>query len=232
MDAMRHMQLIIGEPTGMAIGYAHKGIYDFTIRIHGRSAHSGRPQDGLNSIYGAALLAREIDRLNVQWMERNHSDFDSGDTVNVGTLNAGDVRNRVPDTAVLTGDMRIVPGSSSTQLVEQIERQFEILGEKGYRCELTGDNEFKPFIMPTGSGLVAELSRTIGSELITLGYSTDASVLNALAGLDCAIVGPGDIAVCHRPDEYIEERQLRLGVETYSKVLESWDETAESIAAS
>jgi acetylornithine deacetylase len=75
--------------------------------------------------------------------------------------------------------------------------------------------------MPTESGLIAELSRAIGAEPVTVGYATDASVFRALAGLDCAIIGPGDIAVCHRPDEYIEERQLVLGTEMYTRILES-----------
>jgi acetylornithine deacetylase len=231
MVAMQHMQLIIGEPTGLAIGYSHKGIYDFTITVHGRAAHSRKPHDGLNSIYGAASLVREIAQLNLQWMGRPSSDFDSGNTVNLGTFHAGDVRNRVPDTAVLTGDMRFLPGSSTAELVEKIERQLEALQASGYRCELTGEHEFEPFVMPTGSGLIAELSRAVSSELIPVDYATDASVFQALAGLDCAVIGPGDIAICHRPDEYIEKRQLRLGTEMYTSILKSrYERSARRVA--
>jgi len=221
MALMQNMQLIIGEPTGLEIGYAHKGIYDFTITIRGRAAHSGKPDEGLNAVYGASVLAQEIALMDARWMDGDHLGFERGDTVNVGTFHAGDIRNRVPETAILTGDMRFLPGSSADAFVDEVERQSETLRAKGYQCELTGDNDLKPFVMPTESGLIAELSRVVGSKPITVGYATDASVFQALAGLDCAIIGPGDIAVCHRPNEYIEKRQLSSGIEMYTRILTS-----------
>jgi acetylornithine deacetylase len=217
--ALRPMQLIIGEPTGLSIGYAHKGVLDFTVTIEGRSSHSGTPHRGLNALYGATAILEAGARLDAEWRETRHPAFDSGNTVNVGTLRGGDVRNRVPGRAILSGDMRIVPGSSAALLVDEIEHQFSLLEVRGYACRLDRDFEASPFAMPADSGLIADLRRSTGAPLITLNYATDAAVFQGEAGLDCAIFGPGDIRVCHMPDEYIETRELANGAALYTKML-------------
>ncbi len=217
--ALRPMQLVIGEPTGLSIGHAHKGVLDFTVTIEGRSSHSGTPHRGLNALYGAAAILDAVARLDAQWRSTRHPAFDSGNTVNVGTLRGGDVRNRVPGRAILSGDMRIVPGSTAALLLDEMERQFVLLEARGYACRLDRDFEARPFAMPADSGLVADLRKSTGANLITLNYATDAAVFQGEAGLDCAIFGPGDIRVCHMPDEYIETRELATGATMYTRML-------------
>ena len=46
----RPAAVIVGEPTGMQIATAHKGICAMTTTVRGREAHSSRPQDGVNAI--------------------------------------------------------------------------------------------------------------------------------------------------------------------------------------
>lgn len=217
LDALRTLKLVIGEPTGLAIGYAHKGVYDFTVTIEGRAAHSGNPHHGLNAIYAASAVARTIAAIDEDW--KSGSSVAERNTVNVGTIRSGDVRNRVPDFAVLRGDMRIVPGSTSELLTDLVELQLAVLRGAGYRCQLTCDYEAAPFEMSLDSGLVARMAETLGTEPIRLGYATDASVFQAGAGIDCVILGPGDIRSCHMPDESIEIAQLDAGVEAYTAVL-------------
>jgi acetylornithine deacetylase len=221
LDALRTLKLVIGEPTGLAIGHAHKGVFDFTITIEGKAAHSGNPHHGLNAIYGASAVARTIAAIDEEWktssaVERN--------TVNVGTIRSGDVRNRVPDFAVLRGDMRIVPGSTSELLTDLVELQLAVLRSAGYRCQLIRDYEAAPFEMSPDSGLIASMVAILGTDPIRLGYATDASVFQADAGIDCVIFGPGDIRSCHMPDECIEIAQLERGVEAYLAVLSRGDD--------
>lgn len=42
--------LIIGEPTGYVLGYAHKGSINYTVVSNGKEAHSSMPQEGYNAI--------------------------------------------------------------------------------------------------------------------------------------------------------------------------------------
>ncbi len=217
--ALAPMQLIIGEPTGLAIGHAHKGVLDFTVTVEGRASHSGSPHHGLNAVYGIASIVDSIARLDARLRRSRHPHFDTGDTVNIGTLHAGDVRNRVASRAVLAGDMRIVPGSSPVALLEEIERQFALLEARGYECALERDFEASAFEMSPDSGLIADLRATTGAGLITLSYATDAAVFQGEGGLDCAIFGPGDIRVCHMPNESIETAQLEQGAALYTRML-------------
>ncbi len=220
-EAMRCMQLIIGEPTGLSLGYAHKGVLDFTITIQGRAAHSVRLHEGLNAIYAAAEVAQTVRTFSRRLLQQEADGFECGDTVNLGTFHAGDIRNRVAPVAVLSGDLRFLPGSSVAGFLEEVARQFRFLEADGYRCELKRDHEVKPFLMPRDRGLIAELSALLATPPITLGYATDASVFQGLAGIDCAIIGPGEIAVCHRPDEHIRLSELERGIEAYTQILSS-----------
>lgn len=219
LAALRSMRLVIGEPTGLRLGYEHRGVYDFSITIEGRAAHSGGPERGLNAIYGAAQVVEAIEELCGRWLDAEPGDADFGNTVSVGIFRGGDARNRVPALAALSGDMRVAPGSNPSRLIETVERRFDQLRDRGFRCELRCDHDAPPFEMHRDQGLIAELAAVTGAEPVRLGYATDAAIFRGLAGIDCAILGPGDIGVCHRPDEYIERSQLDIGVATYMRVL-------------
>lgn len=60
--------LIIGEPTGHRIVYAHKGICTYTVTSHGKSAHSSMPQNGVNAIDNLVVfynrMMEEFSKLN------------------------------------------------------------------------------------------------------------------------------------------------------------------------
>ena len=47
---------VVGEPTRNRVAVAHKGSLRPRIRVLGRSAHSSRPKDGINAIFGAVHL--------------------------------------------------------------------------------------------------------------------------------------------------------------------------------
>lgn len=44
--------LIVGEPTGGDIVYAHSGSLNYRIKSHGQAVHSSRPEEGKNAITG------------------------------------------------------------------------------------------------------------------------------------------------------------------------------------
>ncbi|MGA7615171.1 MAG: M20/M25/M40 family metallo-hydrolase [Thermoanaerobaculia bacterium] len=219
MARLQPMQLIIGEPTGLSIGYAHKGVFDFSVTVRGRAAHSGSPHRGLNAIYAASEIVTSIAGLQVRWNETSDPRFESGNAVNVGILHGGDVRNRVPDQAELAGDARLLPGTTPDEVIGVIERDCERLRHHGFRCDLQKDFSAPAFEMDRDSGFIAELHDITRSERLTLGYATDAAVLQGIGGLECAVLGPGDIRVCHMPNECIEKRQLDAAVSLYSRIL-------------
>src|SRR5689334_4403232 len=82
-------------PDGTLAG-ARPGSGNFSIVVHGRSAHAGRnPEDGRNALLAAADLALRLDQL-----KRN------GLTVNPSRIDGGGPTNVVPDLAILRINVR------------------------------------------------------------------------------------------------------------------------------
>src|SRR5579884_2132454 len=82
-------------PDGTLAG-ARPGSGNFTIVVHGRSAHAGRnPEEGRNALLAAADLALRLDRLKRD-----------GLTVNPSRIEGGSPSNVVPDLAILRLNMR------------------------------------------------------------------------------------------------------------------------------
>jgi glutamate carboxypeptidase len=82
-------------PDGTFAG-ARPGSGNFTIIVHGRSAHAGRnPEDGRNALLAAADLALRLDRLKRE-----------GLTVNPSRIEGGSPSNVVPNLAILRVNLR------------------------------------------------------------------------------------------------------------------------------
>ena len=82
-------------PDGTLAG-ARPGSGNFSIVVHGRSAHAGRnPEDGRNALLAAADLALRLDKLKRD-----------GLTVNPSRIEGGSPSNVVPDLAILRVNLR------------------------------------------------------------------------------------------------------------------------------
>jgi glutamate carboxypeptidase len=100
-EARRARAVLVLEPAagGGALKTARKGVGEFTITVHGRSAHAGvNPAAGVNAI---SELSRQI--ITVEAMARPRQ----GLTLNVGRIEGGTRSNVVPERATAWIDVRI-----------------------------------------------------------------------------------------------------------------------------
>jgi glutamate carboxypeptidase len=99
-------------PDGTLAG-ARPGSGNFSIVVHGRSAHAGRnPEDGRNALLAAADLALHLDKLKRDGLTVNPSRIDGGGPTNV-----------VPDLAILRVNLR----PRTPQLEAEAKREIETL---------------------------------------------------------------------------------------------------------
>lgn len=192
-------------PDGSLVA-ARKGSGNFTIVVHGRSAHAGRnPQDGRNAVVklcelltGVAALEAKID----------------GITVNVARFQGGSALNRVPDLAVGRFNVRAldhVAQHAVTAAVQQAIAEENTNGD--FRIELSGgfqsppktDNPDQQRLRNTLSGVAEAHGRSLSWK--DTGGSCDGSKL-ADAGLpNIDTLGPrGDRL--HSPDEWVDLESL------------------------
>ena len=51
--------------------------------------------------------------------------------------------------------------------------------------------------------------------------ASDAGFLTARAEIPCVLFGPGDIAVAHRPDEFVELEEVERAREVFRRLLQT-----------
>ena len=163
----RPAAVIVGEPTGMQIATAHKGICAMTTTVRGREAHSSRPQDGVNAIDAAASLVSYLYRLCDELAKTARDDrFEPPyTTFNVGQITGGDAINIIARECLLNWEFRPIPGSDPARIIARVEAwvKDELLPRMQATdpsCSIENICEFvvPPLDAPDGS--VPELLRT------------------------------------------------------------------------
>ena len=202
---------IIGEPTSMAPVYAHKGIFVLKIQTEGKAAHSSNPALGVNALEGMhAILTDLIEFREELKTSYNHKEFEvCFPTLNLGCLHAGDSANRICSHADLLIDIRLVPGMSSDDIFQQLERRLRLL-ERRIEMPVTIDMGFppiEPFATSRDSRLVKLLQKNTGHAAKTVAFGTEAPFLQGM-GLETVVFGPGSIDQAHQVDEYLRKDQI------------------------
>ena len=212
---------IIGEPTLMRPCNAHKGIQVFRTSVTGREAHSSSPESGVNAVRYAAALVVALGRIADR--ERQSPDgsgrFDPPyATLNVGRIEGGSVFNIVPPDCRFVWDLRPLPRDDPEALLAEFEAVAadDILPQirrtapdGGIATERLCD---VPALRPDPDGPAETLARQLtgANTQGTVAFATEAGLFQR-AGISAVVLGPGDIAQAHKPDEFITRDQLAAG---------------------
>lgn len=217
LEYVKPSAAVVGEPTGMSVVTAHKGMHEFTTTIKGLEGHPSVPGQALNAIHYGARYVSGLMEIASALEERapGASPFDPPHTtISVGTIQGGMARNVVAAECVVEWEMRPVNQSDADYVAEQVEVLESVL-----RTEMEGpatDADIRTVV----EGSVAGLEDVRGSPAAGLcadlvdvsrrgaaSFGTEAGLYQA-AGVPAVVCGPGDIGVAHRPDEYISLEQL------------------------
>lgn len=205
---------IAGEPTGLAIVRAHKGVTRWKIRAEGVAAHSAFPERGRNAVYLMGEVIRRLEHYADE-LARQAVDPELGPaTLSIGVIEGGTAVNVVPDTCRIEIDRRTLPGEKEADVLGPVKALLN--GLEQAHCD-------PPYLsvrgmsVPESSEVVRELSEAIlrsgrTPALATAPYATDAGFYNA-AGIPTVVFGPGDIAQAHTDNEYIRLDELTAAVD-------------------
>jgi acetylornithine deacetylase len=203
---------VIGEPTSLRVARLHKGHLKIRVTFRGKSAHSGYPHLGDNAIEPAgrvitalAALRRELEGEEPRY--REHFPEVPYVPLNVGTVRGGAAINVVPDLCTVEVGVRPLPGMGSEDLVDRVKRAVrEAAAPAVPEIEVLSDSP--PLVLDEAAPIHRALCEITGSTPGgSVSFATDAGWLQQL-GLDCAIWGPGSIAVAHRPDEHLPKDEF------------------------
>jgi acetylornithine deacetylase len=198
---------VIGEPTGLRPVRMHKGIMMEAIRLTGRSGHSSDPSLGVNALEGMHGVLGEILawRAELQAAHRDPLFQVEVPTLNLGHIHGGDNPNRICGQCALEFDLRPLPGMDAESLRTAIRQRLAPVAEQHQvKIDLGPIFPSVPaFEQRADSELVRLAERLTGHQAEAVAFATEAPYLQQ-PGCQTLVLGPGDIACAHQPDEYLE----------------------------
>ncbi|HDJ1614343.1 TPA: ArgE/DapE family deacylase [Staphylococcus aureus] len=226
--------LIIAEPTGSGIYYAHKGSMSCKVTATGKAVHSSVPFIGDNAIdtllefynqfkekYSELKKHDTKHELDVAPMfklligkeiSEEDANYASGLTAVCSIINGGKQFNSVPDEASLEFNVRPVPEYDN----DFIESFFQniINNVNSNKLSLDIPSNHRPVTSDKNSKLITTI-KDVASSFVdkddifvsALVGATDASSFlgDNKDNVDLAIFGPGNPLMAHQIDEYIEK---------------------------
>ena len=209
---------IVGEPTGLQLIGAHKGCYEYTTTVTGMNGHSSRPTEAVSAVHHATRWISALLDLDAELAGRAQADsrFEPPHTTtNVGVVGGGLARCTVAGECSFEWEMRPVQSGDAAFVKERmaaVEAKLlaemravhpEAAIETEAVCEIDG-------LEWVDASPALDLMRSLlgGDPPVgVVAYGTEAGLYQA-AGIPSVVWGPGDIAVAHRPDEFVEVGDL------------------------
>ncbi len=203
--------VVIGEPTSNTTVTAHKGSLRPVVRVIGETAHSGTPDLGVNAILKAGRLLGLIEDHHRDCLCHRCHDLVGSASMTVVRINGGLADNVVPDACEFMIDRRMVPGEDEAAVKKEIADLLETARKEfGVQAEIVG---FKPTTGgPTETAadhpIVAaslEAGRAHGvAESALHGFQGGCDLVHFRSlGAQGTVIGPGSLAVAHKPDEFV-----------------------------
>ena len=216
---------VIGEPTGLRPVRLHKGIMMERIDILGQSGHSSNPAYGHSALEAMHAAMGELMTLRREWqgIYQNPLFNVPQPTLNLGCIHGGDNPNRICGQCSLEYDLRPLPGMDPAQLRDAIANRLRPVAERHQvKIDLAPLFPSVPaFEEPASSELVRLAERLTGHAAEAVAFATEAPYLQQL-GCETLVLGPGDIACAHQPDEYLDLARIEPTVRLLRGMIEHY----------
>ncbi len=213
---------VIAEPTGLQLARAGNGQVNFTVTFLGEAGHGSTPEDGHNSIYDAAAFIRLVEREAARLADQVHP-LTGPASYNVGVVSGGVRTSIIPSQCTVGIDRRIIPGQTVAEAIADLDDLLGLVlgGRAGARGRSSVDVDYEPFEVAERMPLCTVLSEAAAvvcgrpADFAGLRATTDAVFL-CEAGIPTVVFGPGSLAQAHRPDEYVEVRQVQQATRAFA----------------
>src|SRR5262245_196246 len=203
---------VVGEPTGLDVCPAQRGLLRAFVHETGRSCHASRPWEGVNAVEAAARDVLAITKLGSTGMPDAHPML--GRATLVATMVAGGTKpNVLPGAATITLDGRSTP-------IYDNDRMIAMLGEAVEGRVEVKSKRFQPLDTPHDAEIVrvAKGASPTGRVRGFLGVS-DLFFVRHVPGI---VLGPGTSEASHAPDEWVAVEQVEGAVKTYGGIVERY----------
>ncbi|MBV9960055.1 MAG: acetylornithine deacetylase [Acidobacteria bacterium] len=221
--ALHVSNAIVGEPTSLQPMRAGKGYCLAEIIVRGREGHSAYPSVGASAIFRAARLVTSIEKIAERLKSEDvRADFDPPyTTLNVGLIQGGTAKNIIAGECRLTFEWRPVPGQRAQHVLDLVNEAVaeQRALEADFECEVKAARLDEASETPAEATLVRLLEEQTGRAAGTVAFGTEAPQMISL-GAHAVVLGPGNIRVAHRTDEFVPIADLHQCAEILRHAIE------------
>jgi len=202
---------VVGEPTSNATFTAHKGSLRPMVRVYGVSAHSGTPHLGENAIYRAGELLGLVAEHHENVVRHRTHPLVGAASLTVTRINGGHADNVLPGACDLLLDRRMVPGEDEEAVKREIGDLLALVGKRfgvraeiiGYKATTGGATETAADAPIVQASLAASRAHGVAKPG-PFGFQGGCDLVHfRKLGAQGTVIGPGDLAVAHKPDEFV-----------------------------
>lgn len=231
---------IIGEPTAMRIAIGNRGLEWIRVKIYGRKVHGGAQTDGISAIEMAGRLINRIYSDYAPAIAKRKDPILGPATINIGRIAGGDQPSTVAGSCVIDIDRRWIREENIEQVYRELNEIISDLSIEDNRFRAEVESYFdsdelpphKPFCTAADDPIVLAAIAGIEQNEIEKGKVpskektlltscpcwTDAGMIAALTNTKCLIMGPGEMALAHTPEESIGMEELVEAANIYALI--------------
>jgi acetylornithine deacetylase len=210
---------VLGEPTGLDVAVAQKGLMVLELIAHGDACHAAHAH-ALGARNAARRLAHDLVALEAVDFGPPHPKL-GPITVEPTQVHAGTARNVVPGEAIALLDVRTTPALPRHEVVARlagaVEGEIRVVSDRLLPRETAEDT----FLVRAAQSARPE-ARLYGSATLS------DLVFVAAPAIKC---GPGRSERSHTPDEYVLEDEILDGARFYTRLVRAYAEMGAAEAA-
>lgn len=222
---------VVGEPTGMEVVGAHKGILSAKVTVTGKEAHSSQTHLGVSANMAALELMGELTALAARLeaeadpaspFEPKHA------TLTIGLIQGGTAVNILARECSFSFDLRSPADQDPQTLLAPFWARCAAMDvalkarapQAGVVWQLYSN--VPPLALEAGGPAEALARRLAGDNgpLRAVPYAAEAGQFQQ-GGFPVVLCGPGWIDQAHQPDEWIEVAQMRRGAGFMTRLVEA-----------
>lgn len=223
---------IVGEPTGLEIHTAHRGLEWFKFHFIGKTVHGGSQSEGINAIAKAVDFINAMEKTLIPEIYSRKHDLLKEATLNYGVIHGGTQLSTVAGECDLYVDRRFLPYETYDEVVSQFKALIAELSAKDpqFKCEMqvTEESAMKegyvhlPMEIALDHPLVKFMQNAVslstGKEPVMSFFPawTDGGLLKGYKNIPTVVFGPGLISCCHSKEEHIPVNHLPKAALTYA----------------
>lgn len=228
--------VVIGEPTSLKLGCAEKGRAGIEMISHGTVAHSSRPDLGDNAVY---RMLEAVERIKA--LPRRGHPFLGTEVIELVEISSlpSPGNGSIPGECRTFWECRLLHGETEKGFLgrwqealkgmDKVELKIAGYGLDSYTGIHMEREDFLPGWLSDKdqefTTIVKESIEACGRkvELYAAPYGCNALASAGERGIATVILGPGNIALAHKPNECVEIDELLKSAEIYASIVEKRD---------